>query len=1378
MPGKNGYDSVAQTAIKRSKTVRRSSSDNIAEREDKYRSFIENLPVLFYAVDSIPPYSPFYVSPAFERFGYPIDAWLKDPDIFSKVIHPEDREWVFKQTVQSSETGKDVDYEYRIIDAKGDIHWVRDRGCLIRDRSGKVVYREGVMLDITERKFIQQELRISEERFRNIVENASDIIYVHDLEGNYLSINKAAERIIGYSREEAMKMNVRQIATPEHLERTLHQLKKKTEGVDQTSYEMDCITKDGRRLTLEINSTAIRKDGLPVGVQGIARDVTERRQAEERLRESEEFNRSIIDSSLDCIKTLDLEGNLLSLSTNGQAVMCIKNIEPFLNTSWIDFWEGADREAARSAVKSARVGKTGRFVGFFRTFDGEPKWWDVQVSPILDAAGKPTRLLAVSRDITEGKRAEDAVRESEAKFRTLAETASDAIITIDGDGIISFVNAGTVNIFGHSAASMIGQRLTMLIPERFREAHTAGLKQYIQTGKRSIPWKAVELPGLHRDGHEIQLELSFAEYDKDGHRFFTSVIRDISERKRAQEALKQSEANLAAAQRITHLGSWELEVNNVNDAKENKVRWSDEVYRIFGYKPKQFAVTSASVYAAVHPEDRAFVSEKFTEAVVENKFLDIEVRIVLPDGSERLVHARAETTYDETSGNPSKMVGTIQDITQRKRNEEALKESESRFRDLFENANDLIYTHDMKGLFTSLNRAGELITGYTREEALTKNIIDVVAPDSLKAAREMTQRKLANEDVATTYEIDIVAKGGRLVSLELSTRLIHRHGVPVGVQGIGRDITERKRTDRALKESENRYRQLGEGIFHQVWTANPDGRADYVNSRTLEYFNKTQKEMLGDGWQSVVHPDDLRECLRRWSSSLTTGELYTTEFRLRRHDGEYRWHRATATCSRDIDGKIVKWFGTNTDISDQKASEEKLNYYARHDTLTHLPNRVEFMNHLKAAIERAGDNSLARFAVLFLDLDRFKVVNDSLGHAIGDHLLIAIAERLKTCVRPGDVVARLGGDEFTILLNRTGGPDVVARVAERVQQYLAKPFKIDNYEVFTSASIGIMVSDEIMRSAEDFLRDADSAMYRAKESGKARYEIFDREMHVRNIKLLQTETDLRHAVDRNEFEVLYQPIVDLDTGAISEFEALIRWRHPIRGLVGPGEFVGVAEETGLIIDIGRWVLEESCRQIAIWQKNLPTPLSVSVNLSARQLMHPSLTKQVVHALTKTGLKAEQLKLEVTESTVMEHSEKALSILNELAALGVSISTDDFGTGYSSLSYLQRFQFNRLKIDRSFIEKMDDEKGEAIVKTILMLGENLDIEVVAEGIETNDQLIHLKRLGCRLGQGYLFARPARANDARDLIRDKFDWRYAKNNMPNVAENQIFEVTRIQ
>ncbi len=955
-----------------------------------YRGFIENLPVLFYAVSPNPPFTPLYLSPAFERFGYTLDAWMNDPEIWMKVIHPDDQGWVFSQTDASTWSGEEVDYEYRIIDANGQIHWVRDRGCLVRGDKNIVLGREGVMLDITDRKRAEDALRISEERYRNLFENANDIIYIHDLDGNYISMNQAAERIFGYTREEAMRLNMAQIAVPEQLALVREKLAKKVDcGVKETAYELDCIRKDGSVLTLEVNSSVIAENGVPIAVQGIARDVTERK------------------------------------------------------------------------------------------------------------------------------------------------------------------------------------------------------------------------------------------------------------------------------------------------------------------------------YAA-----------------------------------------------------------------------EAMRESENRYRDLFENANDLIYTHDLRGNFTSLNRAGERLTGYTRDEALSMNISQVVAPGSLAAAREMTARKL-EEDASTTYEIDIVAKDGRTLSLELSTRLIYEKGSAIAVQGIGRDITERRRQDEAIKSSEQRYRQLGEGIFHQVWTADPDGKLDYLNERALKYFARSNVELLGNEWQHVVHPDDLPECVRRWTESIRTGEIYEIDFRLKRHDGVYRWHKACATCGRDENGNIIKWFGTNTDIDEQKQSEEKLNYYARHDTLTDLPNRAEFMSHLRMAIERADSNPMTRFAVLFLDLDRFKVINDSLGHVVGDELLRQIADRLQKYVRPGDVVARLGGDEFTILLNRTGSIADVIHVAERVQRNLSKPFQIDTFEVFTSASIGIIVSDEIMREPEDFLRDADAAMYRAKEAGKARYEIFDREMHAHNLNLLELETDLRKALERGEFALLYQPIIELSTGKVSEFEALLRWNHPRHGLVGPDDFVSVAEESGLIVPLGNWIIKEACRQLGEWQERTSTKLSVSVNLSAKQLLHPSLIEEVRAVLKNTKLSSNQLKLEVTESTVMEHSERSMSVLSELAGLGVSLSTDDFGTGYSSLSYLQRFPFDRLKIDRSFVDEMGgNDKTAAIVKTILMLGENLGIEVVAEGIETDQQLESLMDLGCRLGQGFLFSRPISAEQVERLLSEGIE-RY--NRMPTgklPAATPILEVSEIQ
>ncbi|HMS42097.1 MAG TPA: EAL domain-containing protein, partial [Pyrinomonadaceae bacterium] len=546
-------------------------------------------------------------------------------------------------------------------------------------------------------------------------------------------------------------------------------------------------------------------------------------------------------------------------------------------------------------------------------------------------------------------------------------------------------------------------------------------------------------------------------------------------------------------------------------------------------------------------------------------------------------------------------------------------------------------------------------------------------------------------------------------------------------------------------------------------------------------FGREPVDLIEENWQTVVHPNDLPECIENWTYALKTGNDYETEFRLLRRDGEYRWHLARASAGRDAQGNIVKWFGTNTDIHNQKLAESKLNHYARHDALTNLPNRVEFMSRLKDTIDRSFGNGWSRFAVLFLDLDRFKVINDSLGHDIGDKLLIAIAERLKSCVRPGDIVARLGGDEFTILLHRTGEIGDVEKIADRLQKRLSEPFQLGSYEVFTSVSIGIILSDGEHRQPEDYLRDADSAMYRAKDAGKARYEIFDREMHVRNMNLLRIETDLRHALERHEFEVNYQPIVSLRTGKVVEFEALLRWRHPEYGLVAPNEFISVAEETGLIIPIGRWILEEACRQTVEWQKRFPAFKSVpiSVNLSAKQLMHPNLTTQVREILFKTSLKAKCLQLEVTESTVMEHHETAQQVLNELHDIGAHISTDDFGTGYSSLSYLHRFPFDRLKIDRSFINRMDsNEKCEAIVRTLLLLGQNLNLEIVAEGIETEKQLRQLQNLGCDYGQGYLFSKPVSAMKAEKLLQNGIENFPAEDSFVFGGNRELIEIRDIQ
>lgn len=434
--------------------------------------------------------------------------------------------------------------------------------------------------------------------------------------------------------------------------------------------------------------------------------------------------------------------------------------------------------------------------------------------------------------------------------------------------------------------------------------------------------------------------------------------------------------------------------------------------------------------------------------------------------------------------------------------------------------------------------------------------------------------------------------------------------------------------------------------------------------------------------------------------------------------------------------------GSQTDITGRKVAEERLVYDAFHDVLTGLPNRALFMDRLTHTIKRTTRNNKNLFAVIFINMDRFKIINDSLGHMIGDQLLIAVSQRLEECLRPGDTVARLGGDEFAILLEDIKEDGNATHLIERIQKKLSLPFNLNGQEVFITVSIGVTLSDIGYNQPEDLLRDADIAMYHAKANGKARYEVFNAGMYDNVVTSLQLETDLRRAIDNHELRLHYQPIVLLKTGRITGFEALLRWYHPVRGLIYPTEFIPIAEETGLIVPIGEWVLHEACRQMRLWQEQFPsdTPLTVSVNISSKQFLH-NLIEQVTQIFQKTDLEASSLILEITESMIMENAESIAPLLLQLKDVNVKLQIDDFGTGYSSLSYLHHFPIDALKIDRSFIKVLgiEDEKLE-IVRAIITLAHNLNMDVIAEGVETEDQVTQLKMLKCEYMQGYLFSKP--------------------------------------
>jgi diguanylate cyclase (GGDEF)-like protein/PAS domain S-box-containing protein len=557
-----------------------------------------------------------------------------------------------------------------------------------------------------------------------------------------------------------------------------------------------------------------------------------------------------------------------------------------------------------------------------------------------------------------------------------------------------------------------------------------------------------------------------------------------------------------------------------------------------------------------------------------------------------------------------------------------------------------------------------------------------------------------------------------------------------------------------MQNSEMRFRSVIQSASDAIFLVDSRGEITLWNTAAESIFGYTEAEIIGQNAVVLMAKKYAEKAIKTGVADTMalvmpmSGKII--EASGRRKNGSEFPLEMSGSVWKTSEG--IFYTGIIRDITKRRNVETQLLLEATHDSLTGLPNRSLFTEFLNKAI--SDEPEASQFAVFFLDLDRFKVINDGLGHLAGDKLLKNIAERLRNSVRDGDKVARFGGDEFTILAKISSTEEVIL-LANRLQTELSKPVTFDGQEVFTSASIGITLSDGGKRRPQDLLRDADTAMYQAKANGKARFEIFEHDMNENSFNLLQKENDLRRALERKEFRVFYQPIYNLQTQEIVEFEALIRWIHPEKGIVSPTDFIPIAEETGLIIPIGRWVLEESCRQMAHWQKQFPrfSELGISVNLSTKQLMQPHLAKDVYQILSETGLRAESLKLEVTESSVMQNADTALKIMKDFEALGVRISSDDFGTGYSSLSYLNRFPFDNLKIDRSFIGRIDeDSKSEEIVRAILRLAENLNLEVVAEGIETETQLQRLIEFGCTFGQGFYFSEPIPSKNVEKMLTE--------------------------
>lgn len=580
-------------------------------------------------------------------------------------------------------------------------------------------------------------------------------------------------------------------------------------------------------------------------------------------------------------------------------------------------------------------------------------------------------------------------------------------------------------------------------------------------------------------------------------------------------------------------------------------------------------------------------------------------------------------------------------------------------------------------------------------------------------------------------------------------------GVMLWNYALKKEIRHRKQIEANLQQSQQLYASLASAVPVGIFRTNLRQECIYVNEQCCEFMGVSAEELMGKGWMKALHPEDRDKVLEQWFKSIENKQIFELEYRFQRLDGSIIWVYGQCVPEYDYQGKIISYVGTLTNINDRIFMEQQLKHDSLHDKLTGLPNRNLLIERLELILKRKKRHPELIFAVLFFDLDNFKVINDSLGHLAGDELLIEVAKLLQKFIRETDVATRLGGDEFVILLEEIEGIEEVIRVTDRILTALKLPLILFNREVFTSASIGIVAQSKIDDSAQDLLRNADIAMYRAKKSGKGKYAIFDPTMDFEAVERLNWENDLRRGIKNNEFVVYYQPIINLQTSIIEGFEALVRWQHPEKGLLSPFHFIDIAEETGLIIPLGTWVLNSACEQLSIWQEKFDRPLKVNVNLSVKQL-EESLLTLLDELLVRYSLHPNSLGLEITESMLIKNIKITSSLLNQIQSKGISLSIDDFGTGYSCFSYLHQLPLNALKIDRSFVNVLEsDNRQNVIAESIIALSKSIGMKSVAEGIETKEQQEWLKNKGCELAQGYLFSPPVSAINATNLLQQSID-----------------------
>ena len=931
-----------------------------------------------------------------------------------------------------------------------------------------------------------------------------------------------------------------------------------------------------------------------------------------------------------------------------------------------------------------------------------------QLSPVL--------LDRSLRYAIERKKTTDHLRE----LQQAVESMQVGIIVSDLAGRIVYVNPALAEMHGYKSVDLIDTDGGRLSAGADRPLGGVDTLRWVRGWKR-------EGLRLRRDGTQFPAQLvTDVVQDVNGQPIaLITVCENVADRRRAEEALRESEERYRAL------------VDNAPDiiftvALDGTLTWMNPAFETTTGWPR--AAWLGRLYTdLLHPDERGPSGDAFTRLLDAGEPVAAERRVLTRTGDWVSIEYTVRPQLQ--NGRVVGIFGIGRDVTARRRADETLRKKELMLARAERIAHLGSWEWDLASDRLAVSDELHRILGLTpRDLAPTlRGFLERVHPEDRPAVRGLIERRL---ETAQHFESEFrIQQPDGTLRIVLARGEVSQgaDGRVLGLIGTIEDVTERRAAEQALRESEERYALAVRGANDGLW--------DWMLRPNRVYFSPRWKSMLGytedevgdspEEWFSRVHPDDL-ERVKAKLDAHTSGRAprFEDEHRVRHKDGSYLWVMSRGFAVLDAAGRAYRIAGAQTDVTDRRA----------YDPLTGLPNRALFLERLGYALARANRRSDYLFAVFFVDLDNFKQVNDRQGHLAGDELLMSVAKRLESCVRPGDLVGRFGGDEFAILLEAIADVADATRVADRILEEMAVPVDVEGQKLVSPVSIGIALSSTGYGRAEDILRDADAAMYRAKTFGRGRFEVFDDAMRAHVVARAELEKELRQALARDEFRLHYQPIVDLKNGRLVALEALLRWRHPRQGLLFPSEFIPVAEEIGLMLPLGYWVLREACRQVHGWHGQFPMspPLIVSVNISPRQFTDPDMVSEIERILKETGMDPRVLRLEVTESVIIDGADSVRGILSRLRSLGVRLYIDDFGTGYASLSYLHRFAFDAVKVDRSFVSNLATGQSAGIVRSIATLAHSLGIDVIAEGVDTADQLAALQELHCQMGQGNYFS----------------------------------------